>query len=80
MIIRDAINKDLDNIYEVVSLAFDEEQNVRDGEIIEARLVKELIKDNDDIVNLVAEDSVIVGHIFVSPVTLVPDTGLFNLF
>jgi len=76
LIIRDAINKDLGSIYEVVSLAFKEEQNVRDGEIIEARLVKELIKDNDDIVNLVAEDSVIVGHVFVSPVTLVPDTGL----
>ena len=48
MIIRDTINKDLGSIYEVVSLAFKEEQNVRDGEIIEARLVKELIKDNDD--------------------------------
>ena len=76
MIIRDAINKDLGSIYEVVSLALKEEQNVRDGEIIEARLVKELIKDNDDIVNLVAEDSVIVGHVFVSPVTLVPYAGL----
>ena len=76
MIIRDAINKDLGSIYEVVSLAFKEEQNVRDGEIIEARLVKELIKDNDDIVNLVAEDSIMVGHVFVSPVTLVPDAGL----
>ena len=76
MIIRDAINKDLGSIYEVVSLAFKEEQNVRDGEIIQARLVKELIKDHDDIVNLVAEDSVIVGHVFVSPVTLEPDVGL----
>ncbi len=76
MIIRDAINKDLGSIYEVVSLAFKEEQNVRDGEIIQARLVKELIKDHDDIVNLVAEDSVIVGHVFVSPVTLEPDEGL----
>ena len=65
VIIRDAINKDIDSIYEVVSLAFQEEQNVRDGEIIQARLVKELIKDHDDIVNLVAEDSVIVGHVFV---------------
>jgi len=45
LIIRDAINKDLGSIYEVVSLAFKEEQNVRDGEIIQARLVKELIKD-----------------------------------
>ena len=76
LIIRDAINKDLDSIYEVVSLAFQGEQNVRDGEIIQARLVKELIQDNDDIVNLVAEDSVIVGHVFVSPVTLEPDAGL----
>jgi predicted N-acetyltransferase YhbS len=76
LIIRDAINKDIDSIYEVVSLAFQEEQNVRDGEIIQARLVKELIKDNDDVVNLVAEDSVIVGHVFVSPVTLEPDSGL----
>ena len=76
MIIRDAINKDLGSIYEVVSLAFKEEQNVRDGEIIQARLVKELIKDHDDIVNLVAEDSVFVGHVFVSPVTLEPDAGL----
>jgi len=76
LIIRDAINKDLGSIYEVVSLAFKEEQNVRDGEIIEARLVKELIKDNDDVVNLVAADSVIVGHVFVSPVTLEPDAGL----
>ena len=39
LIIRDAINKDIDSIYEVVSLAFQEEQNVRDGEIIQARLV-----------------------------------------
>jgi len=76
LIIRDAINKDLGSIYEIVSLAFQGEQNVRDGEIIQARLVKELIKDNDDIVNLVAEDSVIVGHVFVSPVTLEPDVGL----
>ena len=76
MIIRDAINKDIDSIYEVVSLAFKEEQNVRDGEIIQARLVKELIQDNDDVVNLVAEDSVILGHVFVSPVTLEPDAGL----
>jgi len=76
MITRDAINKDLDSIYEVVSFAFKEEQNVRDGEIIQARLVKELIKDNDDIVNLVAEDSVLVGHVFVSSVTLMPDSGL----
>ena len=76
LIIRDAINKDVDSIYEVVSLAFQGEQNVRDGEIIQARLVKELIQDNDDIVNLVAEDSVIVGHVFVSPVTLEPEAGL----
>ena len=76
LIIRDAINEDIDSIYEVVSLAFQEEQNVRDGEIIQARLVKELIQDNDDVVNLVAEDSVIVGHVFVSPVTLEPDAGL----
>ena len=76
MIIRDAINKDLGSIYEIVSLAFQGEQNVRDGEIIQARLVKELIKDNDDVVNLVAEDSVILGHVFVSPVTLEPDAGL----
>ena len=76
LIIRDAINEDIDSIYEVVSLAFQEEQNIRDGEIIQARLVKELIQDNDDLVNLVAEDSVIVGHVFVSPVTLEPDTCL----
>ena len=76
VIIRDAINKDLDSVYEVVSLAFQGEENVRDGEIIQERLVKELIQDNDDIVNLVAEDSVIVGHVFVSPVTLEPDVGL----
>ena len=75
-IIRDAVNKDLDSIYEVVSLAFHGQQNVRDGEIIQTRLVKELIQENDDIVNLVAEDSVIVGHVFVSPVTLEPDLGL----
>ena len=74
--IRDAINKDIDSIYEVVSLAFQEEQNFLDGEIIQARLVKELIRDNDDIVNLVAEDSVIMGHVFVSPVTLEPGVGL----
>ena len=66
LIIRDATNEDIDSIYEVVSLAFQEEQNVRYGEIIQARLVKELIQDNDDVVNLVAEDSVIVGHVFVS--------------
>ena len=76
LIVRDAINKDLDSIYEVVSLAFKEKQNLRDEEIIEARLVKELIKNNDDIVNLVVEDSVIVGHVLVSPVTLEPDAGL----
>ena len=29
VIIRDAINKDIDSIYEVVSLAFQGEENVR---------------------------------------------------
>jgi len=76
LVIRDVTKKDLDDISSVVSLAFHEEQNLRDGEIIQATLVKELIKDRDDIVNLVAEDSVIVGHVLVSPVTLEPDPGL----
>ena len=39
-------------------------------------MFKELIKDGHDIVSLVAEESEIFGHVFVSPVSLEPDNGL----
>ena len=72
MIIREAKANDLDSITRVVSLAFNEEQYLRGRTVVEATLVNELIHDRDDIVNLVAEDFEIVGHVFVSPVSLEP--------
>ena len=74
--IRDANNKDLRTISSVISHAFDDEQDFTDGEIIQSLLFKELIKDGHDIVSLVAEESEIVGHVFVSPVSLAPANGL----
>ena len=76
MNIRKANERDIDSITEVVSLAFNEERYLQGGRVIEATLVRELINDNDDIVNLVAEDSEIVGHVFVSTVSVTPDARL----
>ncbi|GIS69930.1 MAG: N-acetyltransferase [Gammaproteobacteria bacterium] len=72
MKIRKATTQDLDHIIEVVSLAFNAEQYVLGEEVVEATLVRELLSDNDDIVNLVAVDAEIIGHVFVSPVSLEP--------
>ena len=72
MNIRKANERDIDNITEVVSLAFDAEQYLLGEKVIDATLVRELIHDNDVIVSLVAEDPQIIGHIFVSPVSLTP--------
>ena len=72
MNIRKANERDIDSITEVVSLAFDAEQYLLGEKVIEATLVRELINDNDVIVSLVAEDPQIIGHIFVSPVSLTP--------
>ena len=76
MRIREATPDDIEAITEVISSAFGEAQSSHDGEVIEALLVKELLEDRHDLVNLVAEDTDILGHVFVSPVSLEPDRGL----
>ena len=76
MIVRKAKAQDLDRITKVVSLAFDVKQYLLGEKVIEATLVRELIHDNDVIVNLVAEDPQIIGHVLVSPVSLTPDVRL----
>ena len=76
MKIRKATTRDLDHIIEVVSLAFNAEQHLRGEEVVEATLVRELLSDNDDIFNLVAVDPQIIGHVFVSPVSLEPNKRL----
>ena len=76
MRIREATPDDLEAITAVISSAFGEAQSSHDGEVIEALLVKELLEDRHDLVNLVAEDTDILGHVFVSPVSLEPDRGL----
>lgn len=74
--IREAKDKDQESIYSIISQAFEGEGNFRDGEVIQSLLFKELIKDGHDVVSLVAEDSKIIGHVLVSPVSLKPDNGL----
>ena len=74
--IREAKDKDQESIYSIISQAFEGEGNFRDGEVIQSLLFKELIKDGHDVVSLVAEDSKIIGHVLVSPVSLEPDNGL----
>ena len=76
MMIRKAGAQDLDHIIEVVSLAFNAEKYLLGEEVIEATLVRELLSDNDDLINLVAVDPQIIGHVFVSPVSLAPDRRL----
>ena len=76
MKIRKATTRDLDHIIEVVSLAFNAEQHLRGEEVVEATLVRELLSDNDGIVNLVALDPQIIGHVLVSPVSLEPNKRL----
>ena len=77
MNIRKAEDQDIDSIIKVVSLAFNKEQYLQGQKVVEATLVSELLNDNDNVVNLVSEDSEIVGHVFISPVSLEPDVGLF---
>jgi len=75
--IREAKNKDSASIRSVISLAFDKQPTIRNREIIESLLFKELIQDGHDIVSLVAEESeTIIGHVLVSPVSLEPNNGL----
>ena len=77
MNIRKAEDQDIDSIIKVVSLAFNKEQYLQGQKVVQATLVSELLNDNDNVVNLVSEDSEIVGHVFISPVSLEPDVGLF---
>jgi len=74
--IRKARTGDFDAIASLIALAFEPEANRWQGEIIQSVLFKELVRDGDDVVSLVAEGSGIVGHVFVSPVSLEPDTDL----
>ncbi len=76
MNIRQATEQDIDGIIKVVSLAFNEEQYLQGQKVVEATLVSELVNDSDDTVNLVADDSEIVGHVLISPVSLEPDVQL----
>lgn len=77
LVIREAKEADQESIISIISLAFKDEQEIRDGEIVQSLLYKELLKDNDHIVSLVAEEETIVGHVLVSPVSLLPDKNLF---
>ena len=75
--IREAKNKDSASIRSVISLAFDKQPTIKNREIIESLLFKELIQDGHDIVSLVAEESeTIIGHVLVSAVSLEPNNGL----
>ncbi len=76
ILIREASNQDFRTISSVISAAFADEQNIRDGQIVQTLLVSELVKDGHDTVSLIAVDSEIVGHVFVSPVFLEPNNGL----
>ena len=78
ILIREANDRDLRSISLLISLAFFDEKNLRDEKVVESLLFEELVKDGDDVVSLVAEesDSEVVGHVFVSPVSLEPDNGL----
>ena len=76
MFIRDANSGDTRAILSLVARAFEAEGNFYKGEIVQSVLVNELLKDGHDVVNLVAEDSEVLGHVFVSPVFLEPDPGL----
>ena len=70
MIIREATNPDLEEIYNLIQSAFQNQT--------ESNLVKCLISDDDVLINLVVESSsTIVGNIVVSLITMEPDIGLF---
>lgn len=74
--IKEARDEDIGAIRAIISMAFDEKQNRRDGDIIQSLLFDELLKDGHDVISLVAvEASEIIGHVLVSPVFLKPDTG-----
>lgn len=74
--VRKAEERDFEAICSVVSLAFADEQDVRDGQVVQSLLVRELAKDGHDTLSLVAEGSKVVGHVLLSPVSLEPDPGL----
>ena len=74
--IRDARDEDFEAIASLIALAFEKEAARWEGEIIQSVLFRELIRDGADAVSLVAEASEIVGHVFVSPVSLEPDIGI----
>ena len=76
ILIREASNQDFRTISSVISAAFADQQNIRDGQIVQTLLFSELIKDGHDTVSLIAVDSKIVGHVLVSPVFLEPNNGL----
>ena len=70
MVIREAKESDLEEIYNLIYSAF--------GQKEEVNLVKELVSDKDILINLVLEKSEkIIGNVIVSKITLEPNLGLF---
>jgi len=68
--IRETRKSDLDEVFNLIHFAFSKKA--------ESDLVKQLISDNDVILNLVVESSdTLIGNIVVSKITMTPDIGLF---
>ena len=68
--IREAQESDLEEVFNLIHSSFSNKA--------ESDLVKQLISDEDVLINLVVESSdTIIGNIVVSKVTMEPDTGLF---
>ena len=68
--IRETTQSDLEEVFNLIHSAF--------GDRSESDLVKQLISDNDVLLNLVIESSnTIIGNVVVSKVTMEPDMGLF---
>jgi len=70
MIVRETRNSDLDEVFKLIHSAF--------GNKAESDLVRQLISDDDVLINLLAESTeFIIGNVIVSKITLEPDVGLF---
>jgi putative acetyltransferase len=68
--IRKTIKADLEEVFNLIYVSF--------SNMAESDLVKQLISDEDVLINLVIETSdIIVGNIVVSKLTMEPDVGLF---
>ena len=78
--IRETLKSDMESVCSVIQLAFASEDPAgNDHEIVpEVLLVRDLIKDEDVLINLVYEiASEIVGNVVVSNISLDPNKGLY---